>query len=444
VPAVCEGASCGDDASAKSAAKFGSTSYEYLNRRARRPINLVAATVPGAPLYFGRIAAAAIMKHKYFRPRKIRRKDGRVVIRHALLVRHNGRLLRHIYRGWFGQSCPWRWDQAASCYLDVRIDGKTTNSFDLTWSQAAAGITDETLGNFSTRPYRHEGRKCPLIFYEKWLMAGLDAPLTDFWFFVAELPSQENEPHRYIPSNIYWHHGDTAVKRKFGFAYGNSVGRTVSLPELLSVNLPRLARYHRECWRRVAAANRDKRPVVIRRDKEIMKLWPLVTKKCRDVPKAHRDDAIQACMERLVSVWEQYDPEQGLSFAAQAIDWALQDFMDQLRKQVPVQRSINLNDPADHSDNNDDDDKPPEPEQADMMRVNALQGQVSAARRRLVAERLGCLDMRERRVIEARLAMNGYRDSVRQEALAAELGVDARTIRRIEGMAVQKLQQAVL
>ena len=37
-----------------------------------------------------------------------------------------------------------------------------------------------------------------------WLMAGLDAPLSDFWLFVAEPPNTTKEPHRYIPANIYW------------------------------------------------------------------------------------------------------------------------------------------------------------------------------------------------------------------------------------------------
>jgi hypothetical protein len=182
VPAVCEGASCGGNANAKSTAKFGTASYEYLNRRARRPLNLVAATVLGAPLYFGRIAAAAIMKHKLFRPKKIEHDDGSVTVEHVLFVRHNGRLLKHIFPGWlfgqnyqyhrwnqaggwFGQSYPRRWDQAASCYLDIRIDGKATNSTDLTWSQAAGRIGDEAFDNFSTRSpppkqisFQHWGR----------------------------------------------------------------------------------------------------------------------------------------------------------------------------------------------------------------------------------------------------------------------------------------------
>ena len=116
-------------------------------------------------------------------------------------------------------------------------------------------MADEASGNFSTRPNRHEGRKCPLIFYEKpflciflfWLMAGLDAPLSDFWLYAAEPPSREKEPRRYVPSNIY-REGKAKLDRE-GKA---EVGRRVSLNELLSVDMPRLAQYYRKCWRQVA------------------------------------------------------------------------------------------------------------------------------------------------------------------------------------------------
>ena len=439
--------------SAKSTAKFGSTSFEYLNRRARSAVNLVAATVANAPPNLGRLFAAAIMKSKLFRPEKIERNDGRVFIRHTILVRHNGRLLRHVGRGWFGQNYPRRWDQAASCYLDVRIDGKATNSADLTWSQAAARMADEAVGNLSTRQYEasvpFSWWRCPLIFYEKpflciflfWLMAGLDAPLSDFWLYAAEPPSREKKPRRYVPSNIY-REGKAKLDRE-GKA---KVGQQVSLKELLSVNTPRLAEYYRKCWRQVAAT--IKRPVApTARDKAIASHWPLVAKKCRIVPKADRADAIQACMERLITVWEAWDPESGVpfgAFAAQAIDWEIQDFMKQLRRQVPVQRSINLNDPADNPADEDDDEKPPEPERPDMMKFNAMETQAAAARRRLVADRLGCLNLREQRVIEGRLALNGYKYPVGHEALAAELGMSERHIRRIESAAIEKLQQAVL
>jgi DNA-directed RNA polymerase sigma subunit (sigma70/sigma32) len=46
-------------------------------------------------------------------------------------------------------------------------------------------------------------------------------------------------------------------------------------------------------------------------------------------------------------------------------------------------------------------------------------------------------------VIEGRLALNGYGEAVTHDDLAAELGMDERQIRRIEGAAVKKLAQAV-
>jgi hypothetical protein len=376
VPAVCEGASCGDNVSAKSTAKFGTTSYEHLNRRARRPLNLVAAAVPGVPPDLGRFLTAELMKHELFRPKKITRKDGRVVIRHTLFVRRNGRLLRPIrFRVWFGQSYPWRWNEAASSYLDVRIDGKAANSADLTWSQAAAEIADETSGNLSTRQYRHHGRRCPIIFYDKpflgifllWLMAGLDAPLTDFFHIVAEPLNTEKEPRREkklradSPSNIYWHR----------LREGHKAARLVSNNELLSINSPRLDQYYRERYRQAAKAVERPRAIT-ERDRIIAAHWRLAKKKCRIVPQAHRADAIQACMERLTLAYENWDRERGAftPFAEQAIEWAIQDFMKEQRKQVPVDRSINANDPTDQFD---EDDTPTEPERTDVMKFNTLE-----------------------------------------------------------------------
>jgi hypothetical protein len=186
---------------------------EHLIGRARRPLNLVAATVPGAPPNLSSLFVVAITNHKskFFRPHKVEHDDGTTTVERVLFVRRNGRKLQHIGRGWFADDYPWRWDQPASCYLDVRIDGKGSNSADLTWPQAAGRMADETLDNLSTRPNKHRGRRCPLIFYEKpflciflfWLMAGLDAPLSDFWFFVAEPPNTEKKPRRHIPSQIY-------------------------------------------------------------------------------------------------------------------------------------------------------------------------------------------------------------------------------------------------
>jgi RNA polymerase sigma factor (sigma-70 family) len=303
----------------------------------------------------------------------------------------------------------------------------------VTWSEAAARTADEALDNLSTQPNRHEGRRCPIIFYEKpflgiflfWLMAGLDAPLSDFWLFAAEPPHTEKEPRRHCPSNVYWRWKEY-----------RRVDESVSLADLLSVKVPRLARYYRDCGRRVAEANKDKRPAAAtERDKVIVEHWPLARKKCRIVPQAHRADAIQSCMERLVKVWDDWNPELGSfgTFAAQPIDWAIQDFMEQLRRQVPVQRSINLNEPAPA-----DDDDNPQPERPDMMNFNAPKKQATEAKRRLVAERLTCLSLRERRVIEARLALNGFKEPLTHKALAVELGMSERHIRRIEVAAVEK------
>src|SRR5262249_752312 len=187
------------------------------------------------------------------------------------------------------------------------------------------------------------------------------------------------------------------------------------------------------CWRPVVEAiKRNGRPVApTERDKTIASHWPLVVKKCRTVPKAYRADAIQACMERLVTVWNDWNPESGSfgTFAEQPIDWAIQDFMKQLRRQVPVQRSINLNDPANNANGyDDDDDRPPDPERPDMLRLDTLEKRAAAAKRQLVAERLGCLNLYERRVIEERLCLNGRAEPLTYAELAAELGTSATSV----------------
>ena len=111
---------------------------------------------------------------------------------------------------------------------------------------------------------------------------------------------------------------------------------------------------------------------------------------------------------------------------------------------MPVQRSINLNDPAVSANDDDDDDNTP-PEQPNMLKpLNALQGQANEAKRRRVAECLGCLDQRAKYVIERRLCLNGYREPPKHRELAAELGLSIRTIQRIEETAVRKLQEAVI
>ena len=148
-------------------------------------------------------------------------------------------------------------------------------------------------------------------------------------------------------------------------------------------------------------------------------------------------------MERLIEVWNRWGADAFGRFATQAIDWEIQDFLKQLRRQVPVQRSINLNDPVGDAADDDDDDKPPQPERPDMMTFNAMETQAAAAKRRLVADRLGCLNLRERRVIEGRLALNGYKYPVSHKALAADLGMSERKVARIESAAIEKLRQAV-
>ena len=73
-----------------------------------------------------------------------------------------------------------------------------------------------------------------------------------------------------------------------------------------------------------------------------------------------------------------------------------------------------------------------------------METQAAAAKRQLVADRLGCLNLRQRRVIEGRLALNGYKYPVSHGALAADLGMSERKVARIESAAIEKLRQAVL
>jgi hypothetical protein len=149
VPAVCDGASCGEDENAEITARYyGRTSFERLLAEARRPLNLVRE----------RLFVAAIVKLRLLRPKKVIR-NGRTVIQHFLFVCANRRLLKHIGRGWFGEGWPWRWDRAAGAYLDVvRIGGKATTGIDVTWGQAAKRIDDDAIDHLSTRPdAKHEG-----------------------------------------------------------------------------------------------------------------------------------------------------------------------------------------------------------------------------------------------------------------------------------------------
>ena len=184
------------------------------------------------------------------------------------------------------------------------------------------------------------------------------------------------------------------------------------------------------------------------RDKVIADHWRLCESRVRKskVPKPERADCIQACMKRLCTVYDDWNPELGSfgTFAEQPIEWEIQDYLKRLRKQIPVQRSINPNDPADKSaDDDDDDDNAPKQERPDMS-INTLEKQTTASKRRLVAERLDCLDLGEQRVIEGILGLNGYTPVEEKKELAAELGMSVRHMARIEKAAIEKLQRAVL
>jgi DNA-directed RNA polymerase sigma subunit (sigma70/sigma32) len=79
-----------------------------------------------------------------------------------------------------------------------------------------------------------------------------------------------------------------------------------------------------------------------------------------------------------------------------------------------------------------------------MMTINSLETKAAEAKRRLVAERLGCLNPRERRVIEGRLGLNGFKHPVSNKVLAIELGLTAARIGQIEDEAAAKLRQVLL
>src|SRR5262249_24726317 len=190
---------------AKITARHRLCGYESLLSDARRPLNLgwittavsskglllragaVVAVLPSSQehlmQYTTRLLLAAMLGDtkirvhgkiiEPFRPIKVKvLPDGRAVLRHTFLINHNGRLFPHIGRGWFGAKYTHRWDRAASAYTDkLRIEGKATNSFDVTWPQAAQRMSDEAVGHFSTRPARKKQRKLRLEFppcvYEK-------------------------------------------------------------------------------------------------------------------------------------------------------------------------------------------------------------------------------------------------------------------------------------
>jgi hypothetical protein len=114
-------------------------------------------------------------------------------------------VIKHSNKGWFGDDYAKRWNQAAASYVDIRIAGKVRRVADGTWHAA-----DGSLDFLSTqeRERKLEGwwgwrhLLCPIAFYERpflgfvllWLMAGLDAPLRDFWFFAADAATCDEGP----------------------------------------------------------------------------------------------------------------------------------------------------------------------------------------------------------------------------------------------------------
>jgi RNA polymerase sigma factor (sigma-70 family) len=157
----------------------------------------------------------------------------------------------------------------------------------------------------------------------------------------------------------------------------------------------------------------------------------LVNQKTKGMPELH--DIRQACMKRLVTVWNGWVPELGRfgMFAAQGIDWEIEDYLKQRRAQVPVQRSVNVNEPA----KDDDDD--------DHEGAVEMSHELYEAKRRLVAERLGCLNHRERRIVEGRLALNGSTRAATLDELADQFRISRGQVQQIERRAAITLQRAV-
>jgi hypothetical protein len=256
LPATWEGGNVANP-DGKLRAKFRSSSYEKLLSESRRPLKLGWAKVKGAPRDHGRLAAAAVMGMKLLRPYR----QGKRLI-HSLEIRHAGHLLPHIARGWFGAPYPWRWDQPASRYVDVRIAGKATNSTDVTLTQAAGRDAEETIDCLGTHqnPPKQETfahwRRVEFPRYDEHVReyynrqrlhlvngglgrgfsqdlnadsaiertelietAGEWHPaLAFFWLWLLAAVAPEEAPPKIHSSNIYWSHDQWAVKKKFGWA----------------------------------------------------------------------------------------------------------------------------------------------------------------------------------------------------------------------------------
>jgi RNA polymerase sigma factor (sigma-70 family) len=183
-------------------------------------------------------------------------------------------------------------------------------------------------------------------------------------------------------------------------------------------------------------ARRGKAGDIRARDEIIARHWPLVQRQCRHVPVADQADALQAGNKRLLKEWHAWDHERGVrfgAFVAQAIEWEIKDFMRQRRRQVPVAQSVNANDPDPNSI---------DLQRAENQTMTNNEKQESIAKRRLVTERLWCLNPQGQRVMAQRLGLLGYQP-LEQEQIAEQLGMSVRQIRRIEKTAIEKLAAVV-
>jgi RNA polymerase sigma-E/F/G factor len=327
-----------------------------------------------------------------------------------------------------------RWNQAATSYVDNRTAGKARRRIDGTWH-----ATDDAADYLSTKPRSC----CPVIFYEKpflgiflfWLMAGMDAPLKDFWFFAAETADEKDAPGLSHAPGL----ARVLSEIETGLTLGTWTSKEAKKRNRAKRQKPRRPGLL-TAWEELDLAQRGKAGDIPARDEIIARHWRLVQRKCRHVSVADQADAIAVGMAALLKAWKALDPDHDRfvrfgTFAAQAVDWAIADFKEQRRRQVPVAQSINPNNPV--ADNMDT-------ERAEKaMTNNSIETQATIAKRNLVAERLACLDTRERFIMEGRLGLNGWQPQ-EQQYLANLLGISVRHLRRIEDTAVGKLQQAVV
>jgi hypothetical protein len=294
-----------------------------------------------------------------------------------------------------------RWATAVSAYADNRIAGKTRRRIDGTWH-----APDDSADYLSTKPRKREGRCCPVIFYEKpflgiflfWLMAGMDAPLKDFWFFAAETADEKDAPGLSHAPGL----ARVLSEIETGLTLGTWTSKEAKKRNGVKRQKPRRPGLL-TAWEELDLARRGKAGDIPARDEIIARHWRLVQRKCRHVSVADQADAIAVGMAALLKAWKAWDPDHDRfvrfgTFAAQAVDWAIADFKEQRRRQVPAAQSINPNNPV--ADNMDT-------ERAEkVMTNNSIETQATIAKRNLVAERLACLDTRERFIMEGRLAFS--------------------------------------